>query len=135
MEKSFIRTVLIINYYNRVSCCFFAMCYELVQEVLTPTYSVITCKKSCCPILKLMKRKGACSYDVRQIFGLFKPLPFPVIYAWNIRKLRTFLYPFPPQCGRHKCMPLTDPVWGLPFMMSALRGEGGTFKSRHSKQP
>ena len=27
--------------------------------------------------------------------------------------------------------------WGawLPFMTSALRGEGGTFKSRHSKQP
>ena len=24
---------------------------------------------------------------------------------------------------------------GLPFMTSALRGEGGIFKSRHSKQP
>ena len=26
-------------------------------------------------------------------------------------------------------------VRGLPVMTSALRGEGGTFKSRHSKQP
>ena len=26
-------------------------------------------------------------------------------------------------------------IRGLPFMTSALRGEGGTFKSRHSKQP
>ena len=26
-------------------------------------------------------------------------------------------------------------IRGLPFRTSALRGEGGTFKSRHTKQP
>ena len=33
--------------------------------------------------------------------------------------------------GRQECFYTR----GLPFMTSTLRGEGGTFKSRHSKQP
>ena len=69
-----------------------------------------TCKKSCCPILKLMKRKGACSYDVRQIFGLFKPLHLSVIYARNIRKIRAFLNPF-----LHSADAISACPWLTPF--------------------
>ena len=59
--------------------------------------------------------------------------------SYSFRRSGAF-YQFPTRGANgacsHACLLVEDADdEGLPFMTSALRGEGGTFKSRHSKQP